>query len=386
MLVLPARQPLPRRPRFAVTFLAAALLAGCATLPSSGPTGRQITQSGKDSQSQVQFRIVELDSMAALPVMAKRPAVFEPDYAPPPTDLIGAGDQLEIAIYEAGVSLFGGAGTKGLGTSAVGSDPASQVERFPTVRVDDSGYIRLPYAGLIRAAGVTTGQLAQSIRRAYRGMSQDPQVLVSLRESINNSVIIGGEVARPGRLVLATNRETVPDVIALAGGYRGEAKDLTVRIDRQGNLSDFRLSDLLNGESSMRIFPGDKLSLVRAPRTFAVMGAPGRVEQIPFSGPSVSLAEALAMAGGANPNVGDPAAVFVFRFERNGDVEEPVVYHLNMMKAGGYFVSQRFMMTDKDVLYIGNAQANQPSKLVQIISQLFSPIVSITALNNSLKN
>ncbi|MBC2661980.1 polysaccharide export protein [Novosphingobium flavum] len=366
--------------------MAVALLTGCATLPSSGPTGGQITRSVNDPASQVPFRIVELDSMAALPAASKRPAVFQPDYSPPPTDLIGSGDQLEIAIYEAGVALFGGGTSRMIGAAASGGDSASQVERFPTLRVDDSGYIRLPYAGRIRAAGATTGELAQAIRRAYRGMSQDPQVLVSLRESVNNSVIIGGEVARPGRLVLTTNRETVSDVIALAGGYRGEAKDLTVRIDRQGTFSDFRLSDLLTGETGMRIFPGDKLSLVRAPRTFAVMGAPGRVEQIPFSGPGLSLAEALALAGGANPNVGDPAAVFVFRFERAGDKDEPVVYHLNMMKAGGYFVAQRFMMTDKDVLYIGNARANQPSKLVQIISQLFSPIVSITALNNSLKN
>jgi polysaccharide export outer membrane protein len=42
-------------------------------------------------------------------------------------------------------------------------------------------------------------------------------------------------------------------------------------------------------------------------------------------------------------------------------------------------------MRDKDLLYIGNARANQPSKLVQIISQLFSPIVTATSAAQALR-
>jgi polysaccharide export outer membrane protein len=36
-------------------------------------------------------------------------------------------------------------------------------------------------------------------------------------------------------------------------------------------------------------------------------------------------------------------------------------------------------MQDKDVLYIGNAAANQPSKLIQLVSQLFSPVVAVSS-------
>ena len=87
------------------------------------------------------------------------------------------------------------------------------------------------------------------------------------------------------------------------------------------------------------------------------------------------------MAGGANPNLGDAKAIFVFRFLPTGDGKEaPVVYHLNMMHPGAYFLSQRFAMRDKDVLYVGNAAANQPSKLIQLISQLFTPFATIGAV------
>jgi polysaccharide export outer membrane protein len=51
-----------------------------------------------------------------------------------------------------------------------------------------------------------------------------------------------------------------------------------------------------------------------------------------------------------------------------------------MMHAGAYLLSQRFMMRDGDVLYIGNARANQPAKFVQLLSQLFVPIATARVL------
>ena len=71
----------------------------------------------------------------------------------------------------------------------------------------------------------------------------------------------------------------------------------------------------------------------------------------------------------------------MFRHVRqtNG-AELPTVYHLNMMKAGAYLLSQRFLMQDGDVLYIGNARANQPTKFVQLLSQLFVPVATARAV------
>jgi Periplasmic protein involved in polysaccharide export len=362
--------------------LGAILLAGgCATLPTSGPTGQEIQRGASDPRNAVNFKIIELASFDALPSAPSQPAVFKPDFEPPPTDLIGPNDQLDISIYEVGITLFGGNAPVELGTGAGGLETSSRAEKL-AVRVNDQGYIVLPYVGQVKAAGLRSSELANTIRHAYKGMSQDPQVLVALRDVIRNSVIVGGEISRPGRLRLQTNRETLSEVIALAGGYRSDAKDITVRVERLGAETEFRLSDVLSGQlTDMPVYPGDKISLVRAPRSFSVLGAAGRVEQISFSGPTVSLAEALATSGGANPNAGDAKAIFVFRFVKTGDEpEKPVVYHLNMMNPGGYLLSQRFAMRDKDVIYVGNAAANQPSKLIQLISQLFAPVVTVTSV------
>jgi polysaccharide export outer membrane protein len=363
--------------------LGASCLSGCATLPSSGPTGRQIERGITAATPSIQ--LVELEDVSSLPPPPPPAPLSLSNLTPPPTDMVGPGDVLDVAIYESGVTLFGGAAKAA--PEGASFDSSAKVERLAGNRVDDAGTIQIPYAGRLYVAGKTVSQIEQQIRGALRGYSQNPQILVTIRENLTNSVIVGGEVTKPGRLVLPTNRETVADAIALAGGYRGDAKDLAVRLQRRTVTNEFRLSDALSGEqATLRVYPGDRLSIVRAPRSFSVMGAPGQVQLFAFGAPNISMAEAVAQAGGSNPASGDPAAIFVFRYVTDKDnVVHPVVYHMNMMKPGNYLLAQRFAMRDKDVIYIGNARANQPSKLIQTISQLFSPIVTVISAAQVIK-
>ncbi|HET7716993.1 MAG TPA: polysaccharide biosynthesis/export family protein [Bauldia sp.] len=358
--------------------LACGIASACSTLPSTGPTGRDISHAAR-AQDQLPFRIVEVATPEAIPPVAAVPAASLSAVAWQPTDLIGPSDVLSITIYEAGVSLFGRPATR-VGATANSNMPADQSatsERLAGVRVDDQGFIRLPFVGRLRAAGHTTGELQSMIRNGLKGMSQDPQVLVSVEQSVTNSVVMAGEVSKPGRFVLVTNRETLNDTIALAGGYKGEPKDLVARVERDGRDFEIRLSDLMDlPQRDLSIAPGDRITLISRPQSFSVLGAPNRAEQIRFPRGRVSLAEAVALAGGANPSAGDAGAIFVFRYvSTTAGVEEPVVYHVNMMKPGALLLSQRFMMNDKDLLYVGNAQANQPSKFIQLVSQLFVPVV-----------
>ncbi len=367
-------------------------LAGCATLPANGPTRGQIEKSVSPAESGLPIQLVEVKAMADVPVTAAHmsPASAATQLEPPPipTDLVGAGDVLDINIYETGVALFsGGAGVAGVGAQPVAM-PGVQAQRLPPIRVDDNGYITLPYAGRLYVEGHTVREIEAMVRGALQGMSQNPQVLISLSQAITNSIIVGGEVARPGRLVLQTNKERLSDVIALAGGYRGDTKDLLARVFHRDTITDVRLNDLVdNPTMDMRVFPGDRLMIIDDPRTYSVLGAAGRVAQLPFNRSSVSLVQAIATAGGVNPEMGNPAAIFLFRYEKDEQGNDvPKVYHLNMMKAGTYFLAQRFMMRDQDVLYFGNAAANRPGKLAQLVSQMFTPLMTVTNAVRILQN
>lgn len=369
----------------AVALAAAAMLSACSTIPSSGPTGSQVSSQIISGNGTLPIALVPVRTIADVPQSSSLAPVFSDTYIPaPPTELVGPGDVLSIAIYETGISVFGRGGAAPAGETGGGVDTASRAERFAAVRVDDGGTISLPFVGELAIAGRTTSEVERIVRNAYRGKSQNPQVLVSIVEGLTNSVIIGGDIRNPGRLVLPTNRETLSDVVALAGGNTGEIKDMLVRIQRNGVFGEFRLSDILaNPAQDVRIFPSDRIQLVRAPQSFSVLGAAGRSDQIAFPGPGISLVEAIAAAGGANPNAGDPRAIFLFRFVKQPDgTETPTAYHFNMMEASSYLLAQRFAMKDKDVLYVGNAEANQPSKMVQIVSQLFFPLATLDNVIN----
>jgi polysaccharide export outer membrane protein len=357
------------------------MLSACASLPVSGPTGHEVRTAALGKSGQYPFTLVDVDTATAIPSAPMVPVPALATMPPRPTDLLGPGDVLNISIYEAGVSLFGTA----LRTAAAANgaiDTSSTAERLPPVRVDDFGYIKVPFVGRVRAAGHTAAELQQIIQSGLRGMSQDPQVLVSIEQSITNSVIIAGEVTKPGRLVLATNRESLVDAIALAGGYRGEAKDAIARVQRDGQSFEVRLSDLLDmPQEDIHVAPGDRITLISRPQSFSVLGASNKSEEIAFPRAHLTLAEAVALAGGANPNAGDAAAIFVFRYVRKLDgTEQPTVYHVNMMRPGAYLLSQRFLMRDGDVLYVGNARANQLTKFVNVLSQLFVPVATARAV------
>jgi polysaccharide export outer membrane protein len=271
--------------------------------------------------------------------------------------------------------------------------------------VDRNGDITVPYVGTISVAGLTTAQVQQRVLAGLRGKSQSPQVIVTLRRNVANTVVVMGAVATPRRVALTLARERLLDVIADTGGISRTAstgastatgtgaQDSIVRFTRRGRTVEQPLDTILSGSpDDLVLLGGDRIELIRQPRTFTVFGAIDRISQIPFESRTLTLAEALARAGGPNDNRADPHSVFVFRLlpepapagTLSGDpaqpvktVLKPVAYRIDMLRAQNYFMAQRFAMRDKDVVYIANAPGNQPLKLVQALSQLFAPAITV---------
>ena len=150
--------------RITITVLATFPLSACATLPSSGPTGRQITKSVAAPESSI--KLVELEDIASLPVAPAHVADSLSNLEPPPTDMVGPGDVLEITIYESGVTLFGGGAAK-IAPEGAAFDPSAKSEKLPGTRVDDAGDIQLPYAGRLHVAGLTVGAIERKTRRCW---------------------------------------------------------------------------------------------------------------------------------------------------------------------------------------------------------------------------
>lgn len=375
--------PSPRLPRRLRQVAAAALLAalgGCANLPSSGPTARAIVSASKEDRAAGGFPIVELTpeviagiapSAPGLPALAALPAGAD-------VGAIGPGDVLQISVFEVGAALFSRSGGVAPAAPAV---PAAAGEALPAIVVAADGQVSIPYVGRLMAAGLTPDQLAAAIEAALAKKSQAPQVVVSIKEPLANTVLVMGDVRKPGRILLTPARERLLDALALAGGAANPTLDNTVRLVRGDAGVDAPLAGLKAGDADdILLRPHDRLEVTYRPRTFTVFGATGKVQEVPFQTPRLSLAEALARAGGPSEQLADPTAVFVFRFEPSSadgapaPGARPVAYRLNLQRAQGYFLAQTFEMKGRDVLYVAGAESNQPAKLLQILNLIFQPI------------
>src|SRR5882672_10642291 len=90
--------------------LTAGVLAGCAYLPTAGPTRSDILkQEVKDNQTR--FDIVDIDDNVVAALLASPSDSFRArfkKYGKPPEPKIGVGDGLTVSIWEAaGGGLFG---------------------------------------------------------------------------------------------------------------------------------------------------------------------------------------------------------------------------------------------------------------------------------------
>ncbi|WP_395369687.1 polysaccharide biosynthesis/export family protein [Komagataeibacter diospyri] len=390
------------------------LLAGCSSLPDSGPTESEVNHAQRNPQkNSVNYGIVKVSPELIGLLESEEPPLFsslDADNSPvsaPRNDTIGPGDILQVSIYEVGSALFspGSVGTPtgpggasagasanangGAGGSNVGGMNMSTASSLPPLSVDGNGDIEIPFGGQIHVTGMTTSQLADTITARLKQKSQSPQVVVRILSDITNSVIVYGGVRRPSRIPLTPNQEHILDVIALAGGEDRTAQsdeDYIVRLTRNDKIAELPLKTIENDPAqNITMRPGDRVQLVFQPRSFTVFGASGRVTQTQFTTPTLNLAEAISRNGGPIDSRADPNAVYLFRFE-NADVLKhlgmpvdnnattgPVIYQLDMMNPSNYFLAERFMMRDRDLIYIANSASNKFYKFFNLISTLIAP-------------
>lgn len=359
------------------------LLGGCATLPSSGPTAGEISKAQRQLDS---FDLIDVDE-SALGRITASPSTGKGRLAPLAVDgmvdAIGPGDVLQITVYEVGSSLFGSR------AASLGFAPSTgSGENLPPVTVARDGRITIPWVGNINAQGKTPDELAAELSIAYRRNSENPQVMVAIRENVNNTVVVQGDVKKPGRLPLTLARETLLDAIAISGGSANPSLDSIVKISRGSRSAEEPLSSIEPGsEDDLRLLGQDRLSVTFRPRTFTVLGATGKVSEIPFQSPRVSLVEAIGRGGGPSDERANPAAIFVFRYEpaefdgSPAATSRAVAYKINMRRPESYFLAQRFEMRPRDVIYIANADANIPTKAIQVLSLFFSPFYTAKVLS-----
>jgi polysaccharide export outer membrane protein len=99
-----------------------------------------------------------------------------------------------------------------------------------TVRPD--GLISLQLANEISAAGLTPGQLRESLMHTYASQLKNPELTVIVRSFNSQKLFVDGEVSHPGLLTLS-GPTTVLEAISQAGGFKDTARRKEVLIIRR---------------------------------------------------------------------------------------------------------------------------------------------------------
>lgn len=284
--------------KYRFVFACAALVAVCAAATAQQAPGN----------SQVPSPIAPLNGakpatqsmMNAMRAPANQPTV--PDAIKdeqPVTVKFGPGDLLEVSVYD----------VPELATKA---------------RVSNSGEIYLPLIDYVHVGGLTQEEAQTVIEKRLEdgGFVRNPHVTIFVDEAQSQGVTLLGEVTKPG-IYPDLGDHKLYEILSEAGGFTATASH-RIAIIRKGQPDPIRvdlprnLADDLSG--NVDVMPGDTVTVPRAPVVY-VVGDVGRPSGLIVDNVSMTVLQALALAGGPN-HTAKMGGVRIIRKTASGSMTE----------------------------------------------------------------
>jgi polysaccharide export outer membrane protein len=135
---------------------------------------------------------------------------------------VGGSNPPDLSILNSGIGMP-------LGLNAVNAGPSSANLGY---LVEADGNIKLPYLGKVKAEGLSRQSLEVFLTKAFESYTKNPIVNVRF---LNNYVTVIGEVYRPGKMPMTTERMTILEALGLAGDITDYAKRENVLVIREIN-------------------------------------------------------------------------------------------------------------------------------------------------------
>ncbi|MEL6648980.1 MAG: polysaccharide biosynthesis/export family protein [Pseudomonadota bacterium] len=371
----------PRTKRWAKTvalIAAVSIVASCA-LPRVGPNKREIFE-GSVQRSGDAFVVSVNDRVTR--ATAVQPALGFTDAFKNAgvigSDTIRPGDTLGLTIWE----------NVDDGLLAGEVQPNTVLEE---VQVDGAGFIFVPYAGRIRAAGNTPEAIRRLITSKLDEQTPDPQVEVRRLAGDGATVSLIGGVGAQGVYPIERPTRTLSTMLANAGGVTIDPEVAQVTVVRGDHRSKVWFQDIFSNPGfDIALRGGDRILVEEDSRAFTALGATGAQARLPFASPTISAVEAIAQVGGLNSNTADPTGVFILRNEPaeianqvlgRGDLvgAQRMVYVLDLTQPNGMFQARDFAVRDDDTLYVTEAPFAQWSKVISALTGTLGAVGSISS-------
>lgn len=365
-----------RRARPLALVVLVGALSACA-LPRSGPNKAEI-YAGSVERHGSSF-VVPVDDAVTRATSVIPPLGFSAAFQSAGivgSDDVRAGDTLGLTIWE---NVDDGLlANQGLSSTALSE-----------VQVDGAGFIFVPYAGRIKAAGNTPEALRRIITEKLAGQTPDPQVSVTRLAGDGATVTVMGSVGGQGVYPIERPTRTLSAMLARAGGVAIEPEIAQITVTRGARTGKVWLKDLYsNPRMDIALRPNDVILVEKDTRSFTAMGATGSQNRVLFESQTISALEAIAQVGGLATVFADPTGVFIMRDERaeianavlgRSDLVGPqrMVYVLNLTAPEGLFHARDFVIRDEDTVYVTEAPYVQFQK---VLSALTGPLNTANSL------
>ncbi|SLN43489.1 Polysaccharide biosynthesis/export protein [Roseivivax jejudonensis] len=363
--------------------VAASLLASCG-LPRVGPNKREIfagsvQREGDAFVVEVNDRVTR--ATAVVPALGFTDQLRNAGVVG--SDTISPGDSLGLTIWEnVDDGLLAGTGAN-----------ATVLEE---VQVDGSGFIFVPYAGRIRAAGNSTEAVRRIITDRLGDQTPDPQVQVRRLAGDGQTVSILGAVGAQGVYPIERPTRTLGAMLANAGGVAISPEIAQVKLQRGGHTGTVWFQDLYDHPAmDIALRGGDKILVEEDTRSFTALGAFGTQARVPFESQTISAVEALAQVGGLVATASDPTGVFVFRNEPAEIANQVLgrtdligaqrlVYVLDLTQPNGMFTARDFVIRDQDTVYVTEAPFTQWSKVISSVTGTLGTVSTLATTSETL--
>ena len=354
------------------------ILSSCG-LPSSGPNKRQIFSGSVQKEGDafvvsVNERVTR--ATAVTPALGFSDAFKNAGLLG--SDTIRPGDVLGLTIWEnVDDGLLAG--------------EAQNATNLEEVQVDGAGFIFVPYAGRIKAAGNSPDAIRRIITNKLQDQTPDPQVQVRRLAGDGSTVSLIGAVGGQGVYPIERPTRTLATMLANAGGVTIEPEIAQITVTRGSTSGNVWFEDLYeNPRLDVALRGGDRIFVDRDKRTFTALGATGGQSRVPFESQTISALEAIAIVGGLQSTLADPTGVFVFRNEP-ADIANVVlgrddlvgaqrmIYVLNLTEPNGMFEARDFTIRDQDTIYVTEAPYAQFTKILAAVT---GPATTAAGLSN----
>jgi polysaccharide biosynthesis/export protein len=370
--------PMSRWARPVAILAAVSMVSACNVLPRVGPNKREIFAGSVQQQGDA-FVVSVNDRVTRATAVA--PALgFSSGFvnaAELGSDTIRPGDTLGLTIWE----------NVDDGLLAAEGANATLLEE---VQVDGAGFIFVPYAGRIRAAGNTPEAIRRIITAKLEEQTPDPQVQVRRLAGDGSTVSLVGAIGAQGVFAIERPTRTLAAMIARAGGVTINPEIARVSVIRGGQTGTIWFQDLFkNPQLDIALRGGDKVLVEEDTRKFTALGATGSQSLVPFETQTLSGLEAIAQVGGLLSNAADPTGVFVLRNEPaeianqvlgRGDLvgAQRMVYVLDLTQPNGMFHARDFAIRDGDTLYVTEAPFTQWDKAISALTGTLTSVNTVS--------